>query len=108
MTIVASDAGPITTNGGSPGPQSAEGSLRGSTVALLTPFLALAASWLAGVVARGVPGVTLDPSQITAVMVAVVGAVLTVAWKWLQVWQRHEQNVCDHKATPIKRPKPAK
>jgi hypothetical protein len=93
---------------GDPDQPLSEGSRRGSVVALVTPFVAMAASWLAGVVGKLVPGVELDPAQITAMMVAVVGAVLTVAWKWLQGWQRHEQNVCEGKATPVKHPKQPK
>ncbi len=105
MAISITDARSLAAD---PEQPASEGSRRGSLVALATPFLALAASWLAGVVTKLVPGVTLDPAQITTVMVASVGGVLTAAWKWLQGWQRHEQYVCEGKATPIKLPKAPK
>src|SRR5579871_2161596 len=72
-----------------------EGSWIGRIVALITPFFALAAAWIAGVVTKIIPGVTLDKSQIIALMVAAATSVLTAAWKWLQGWQQHEQNVAD-------------
>lgn len=80
----------------------AEGSLLGRFVAIITPFFALFAGWLAGVVAKAVPGVTLDRGQIVAFMVAIATTVLTAGWKWLQGWQQHEQNVADGKSPPIK------
>jgi hypothetical protein len=79
-----------------------EGSLIGRFVAIMTPFFAVGAGWLAGVVARAVPGVTLDKNQIVAFMVAVATSTLTASWKWLQGWQQHEQNVADGKAPPRK------
>jgi hypothetical protein len=69
---------------------------------MITPFFALFAGWLAGVVANSVPGVTLDKNQIVAFMVAVTTSVLGAAWKWLQGWQGHEQRVSDGTAVPIK------
>jgi hypothetical protein len=86
----------------------AEGSLIGRFVAIITPFFALFAGWLAGVVAKAVPGVNLDKGQIVAFMVAVATAALTAGWKWLQGWQQHEQNVAAGKSPAIKRPKPTK
>lgn len=80
----------------------AEGSLIGRFVAIITPFFALFAGWLAGVVANAIPGVTLDKGQIVAFMVAVTTVALTAGWKWLQGWQQHEQNVADKKSPPIK------
>jgi hypothetical protein len=82
---------------------STEGSLRGSFVAVLTPFFALAAGWIAGVVAEIVPGVDLDEGQIVAFMIAVTTAVLGAAWKWLQGWQQHEQLVATTPAKPKKK-----
>jgi len=93
--------------GGAP-PATTEGSLIGRFVAIITPFFALAAGWLGGVVAKAVPGVTLDKGQIVAFMVAVATSVLTSAWKWLQGWQQHEQNVADGKSAPRKNPPPPK
>jgi hypothetical protein len=86
-------------------PTAAEGSLIGRFVAIITPFFALFAGWLAGVVAGKLPGVNLDKGQIVAFMVAVTTAALTTGWKYLQGWQQHEQNVADGKAPPVK-PKP--
>ena len=62
----------------------AEGSLLGRGVALLTPVFAIAAGWIAGVVAHLVPGANLDQTQIVAFMIAVSTSALTAAWKWLQ------------------------
>jgi len=80
-----------------------EGSWIGRIVALITPFFALAAAWIAGVVTKIIPGVTLDKSQIIALMVAAATSVLTAAWKWLQGWQQHEQNVADRRSQPVRR-----
>lgn len=82
----------------------AEGSLIGRFVAIITPFFTLFAGWLAGVVAKAVPGVKLDKGQIVVFMVAVATAALTAAWKWLQGWQQHEQNVADLKSPARKAP----
>jgi len=79
-----------------------EGSLIGRFVAIITPFFAMFSGWLAGVVAKAVPGVTLDRGQIVAFMVAVSTAALGSGWKWLQGWQQHEQNVADGKSPPVK------
>ncbi len=86
----------------------AEGSIIGRIVAIITPFFALAAGWLAGVVAKAVPGVNLDKGQIVAFMVAVSTAALTSGWKWLQGWQQHEQNVAAGISPAVKAPKPTK
>jgi hypothetical protein len=101
---------PVPTVPDSSAPQTpaAEGSLLGRFVAIITPFFALFAGWLAGVVAHAVPGVTLDPGQIVAFMVAVATTVLTTGWKWLQGWQQHEQNVADGKSPPVRNPKSPK
>jgi hypothetical protein len=82
----------------------AEGSLIGRFVAIITPFFTLFAGWLGGVVAHAMPGVKLDRGQIVAFMVAVATATLTTAWKWLQGWQQHEQNVADGKSAALVRP----
>jgi hypothetical protein len=71
-------------------------------VAGRTPFFVLFAGWLAYVVAKAVPGGSLDTGQIVAFMVAVSTAALGATWKWLQGRQQHEQNVADHKSSPIK------
>ena len=111
MATTATELPKAASNGGSPPSASAqpsEGSLRGSIVSIATPALALAACSFAGLAANYIPGLTLDPAQITAVMVAVLSAVLATGWKWLQGWQRHEQRVCAGMAQPIRAPKPTK
>jgi hypothetical protein len=87
----------------SPNGTTSEGSLRGSFVAILTPFFALAAGWLAGIVADAVPGVALDQNQIIAFMVAVTTSALGAGYKWLQGWQQHEQRVSDGTAVPVRK-----
>jgi hypothetical protein len=86
-----------------PQSENTEGSLRGSFVAILTPIFALAAGWVAGVVAEIIPGVDLDQGQIVAFMIAATTAVLGAGWKWLQGWQQHEQLVATTEAKPIKK-----
>ncbi|WP_207939274.1 hypothetical protein, partial [Actinomadura darangshiensis] len=79
-----------------------EASWLGRGVALFMPVFAVAAGWLAGVVAQVVPGAHLDETQVTAFMVAATTAALGSGWKWLQGWQQHERLVADGKATPVK------
>jgi hypothetical protein len=85
-----------------PLPAVTEGAMIGRVVALLTPFFTVGASWLAGFVARHVPGVKLDRSQIVAFMIAIATVCLGAAWKWLQGWQQHELLVANKLAAPIK------
>lgn len=94
----------MSPNGESPTPPNptSEGSLRGSFVAMITPFFALAAGWIAGVVATAVPGVTLDKNQIVAFMVAVTTSALGAGYKWLHGWQQHELRVSQGIAVPVK------
>ncbi|MCQ0007866.1 hypothetical protein [Actinomadura madurae] len=80
----------------------AEASWLGRGVALFTPVFAVAAGWLAGVVAQLVPGADLDETQVTAFMVAATTAALGSGWKWLQGWQQHERFVAEGKAAPVK------
>src|SRR5664279_2469073 len=85
------------------------GRLLGRGVALLTPVFAIAAGWIAGVVAHLVPGANLDQTQIVAFMIAVSTSALTAAWKWLQGWQQHESLVAQGLAPPRKQaPTPKK
>jgi hypothetical protein len=95
----------MSPNGGPEGPKTitSEGSPRGLIVAILTPFFALFAGWLSGIVANAVPGVTLDPNQIIALMVAVTTTALSAGFKWLQGWQQHEQLVAEDHAVPVKK-----
>jgi hypothetical protein len=77
-----------------------EGSIIGRIVAIITPFLAAAAAWITGYVARHT-GVNLDQAEIVALMVAVVTAGLGVGWKWLDGLQKHEQRVSEGIAIAI-------
>jgi hypothetical protein len=77
-----------------------EGSLIGRFVALLSPVFVIVAGWLAGVVAKIVPGAHLNQTQIVAFMVAAGTSALTASWKWMQGWQQHEQLVAEGKAAP--------
>jgi hypothetical protein len=79
-----------------------EASWLGRGVALFTPVFAVAAGWLAGVVAQWVPGAQLDQTQVTSFMVAATTTALGAGWKWLQGWQQHERLVAEGKAAPVK------
>jgi hypothetical protein len=68
-------------------------SILNRVVVVLTPFFALFAGSIAAWVGEHLPGVQLDPAQITALIVAVVSAALTMAVKWLHGWQRHEADL---------------
>jgi hypothetical protein len=96
----------MSPNGPNDGTPTSEGSMRGSFVAIITPFFALFAGWLAGIVANAVPGVTLDQNQIIAFMVAVTTTALGSGYKWLQGWQQHEQRVSQQIAVPVKKATP--
>ncbi len=89
------------------GAEQSEASLIGRFVALLTPLFAVAAGWIASVVANAIPGVTLDSGQITAFMIAAATAVLGASWKWLQGWQEHERRVAAGQEPPRKAAKPS-
>lgn len=79
-----------------------EGSLIGRFVALLSPLFAIAAGWLAGVVATKVPGAQLNQTQVASFMVAASTTALTATWKWLAGWQQHEQLVSQGAVSPRK------
>jgi hypothetical protein len=73
----------------------------GRVVALLTPALAIASGWIAGWVAKEVPGAHLSSTQVTTFMVASSAAALTAAMHWLRGWQQHERLVAAGTATPV-------
>jgi hypothetical protein len=79
-----------------------EGSIVNRVVLLAAPLLTVAAAWIAGLVARHVPGIKLDQTQIVSFMIAIVALCLTGAWKWLQGWQQHELLVAQRLAAPLK------
>jgi hypothetical protein len=79
-----------------------EGAIINRVVLLATPLITVAAAWLAGLVARHVPGIKLDQTQIVSFMIAIVAVCLAGAWKWLQGWQQHELLVAQKLAAPLK------
>jgi hypothetical protein len=88
-----------------PGPPGGETSYISRFVALLTPVFVVGAAWLAGAVAKKVPGAHLDQGQLVAFMIAAATAALAAAWKWLQGWQQHERMVAERKVQPIGKPR---
>ena len=76
-------------------------------VAVLTPVFAVAAGWLAGVIAQAVPGAHLDQNQVVAFMTAAAVSAIAAGWKWLQGWQQHEALVAQGKDVPVKAGPPA-
>jgi hypothetical protein len=82
-----------------------ETSLLGRFVVLLTPVFVVAAGWVAGVVARAVPGAHLNQGELVVFMVAAATAALAAAWKWLQGWQQHELLVAENKELPVGKPR---
>jgi len=83
-------------------PPVSEGAITNRIVVMVTPFLTIGAAWLSGVIARHVPGVKLDQTQVVSFMIAIVAVCLASAWKWLQGWQQHELLVAQKLAAPIK------
>lgn len=79
-----------------------ETSLISRFVAIFMPVFAIAAGWLAGLVARAVPGAHLNQAEMVSFMIAASGSAIAAAWKWLQGWQQHERLVADGKAKPVK------
>lgn len=60
-------------------------------VALLTPFLVGVAGWIAAWLAENMPGLPpLDEGWIAASFVAGALSALTMAYKWIDGWQKHE------------------
>lgn len=62
-------------------------------VTLLTPLAFVPASaWISGYVAEHFPGLPpLSSGSVTGIMVAGALAALTAAYKWIDGWQRHEE-----------------
>jgi len=98
--------GIIVTDATSVAPTETEQSLIGRFVALLTPIFAVAAGYLAGIVAQYIPGANLNQAEVTAFMVIAATSALTAAWKWLQGWQQHESLVAHGRDKALK-PGPA-
>ena len=98
MQSSPSSAAPSVTPSSAP----TEASLIGRFVAILTPIFAVAAGWLAGIIAQAVPGAHLDQNQIVAFMTAAAVSAITAGWKWLQGWQQHEALVAQGLDVPVK------
>jgi hypothetical protein len=79
-----------------------EDSKIGQFVAILTPIFAAGAGLIVGWVAKQLPGVQLDQTQITAFMVTIATSALASGWKWLTGWQQHERLVAQGLAVPRK------
>lgn len=99
---VAVPAVGLTALTGDPSAAISEGAIINRVVVVATPVLAAGAAWAAGVLARHVPGVKLDQTQVVSFMIAIVAVCLASAWKWLQGWQQHEFLVAQKLAAPIK------
>jgi hypothetical protein len=83
-------------------PVISEGAVINRVVLIATPFITAAAAWVAGLIARHVPGVKLDQTQVVSFMIAIVVVCLAGAWKWLQGWQQDELLVAQRLAAPLK------
>jgi hypothetical protein len=60
-------------------------------VVLLTPLVfAPAAGYVTALVAKQIPGVSLDSGQLTALFIAGGTAAVVKAYKWLDGWQKEE------------------
>jgi hypothetical protein len=88
------------------GQPAVETSMLGRFVALLTPVFVVAAGWVAGAVAKAVPGAHLDQSQLVTFMVIGATGALTCGLKWLHGWQQHERLVAEGKERPRGKPQP--
>jgi hypothetical protein len=64
-------------------------------VALLTPFFAAAAGWVATVIADNVPGVTIDRGALEEIFIAGALVALAPAAQWLHGWQKYESRQAD-------------
>jgi len=61
-------------------------------IAVLTPVIfAPLAGYIAAWVAKHLPGVEVQPEDLTPIFVAGALSVLAPMWKWLDGWQKYEQ-----------------
>jgi hypothetical protein len=65
-------------------------------VALVTPLAAPLAAYASAWAAKHIPGVELDESQLEAIFIAGLAAVLVPAAQWLHGWQKFEAREADH------------
>ena len=82
-----------------------ETSMLGRFVALLTPVFVVAAGWVAGAVAKAVPGAHLDQNQLVTFMIIGATGALTCGLTWLHGWQQHERLVAECKEQPRGKPR---
>lgn len=62
-------------------------------VVFLTPAFVGLSGWLTGLAAKYLPGApALDSGELAAFMGLGAAAAFGAVWKWLQGWQKHEEN----------------
>ena len=59
-------------------------------VALITPFCALAAGWVASWIAQNFPDADISKESLQAVFIGGMAAVIAPAWQWMHGWQKYE------------------
>ena len=59
-------------------------------VALLTPVCALAAGWVASLIAQNFPDANISKESLQAVFIGGMAAVIAPAWQWMHGWQKYE------------------
>jgi hypothetical protein len=60
-------------------------------VALITPFCALAAGWMASWIAQNFPNADISKESLQAVFIGGMLAVIAPAAQWLHGWQKYEE-----------------
>jgi hypothetical protein len=60
-------------------------------VALITPFCALAAGWVASWIAQNFPDADISKENLQAVFIGGMLAVIAPAAQWLHGWQKYEE-----------------
>jgi hypothetical protein len=60
-------------------------------VALITPFCALAAGWVASWIAQNFPNADISKESLQAVFIGGMLAVMAPAAQWLHGWQKYEE-----------------
>jgi hypothetical protein len=60
-------------------------------VALITPFCALAAGWVASWIAQNFPDADISKESLQAVFIGGMLAVIAPAAQWLHGWQKYEE-----------------
>ena len=64
-------------------------------VALLTPVCALAAGWVASLIAQNFPDANISKESLQAVFIGGMAAVIAPAWQWMHGWQKYEARQSD-------------